>query len=241
MTGWFHDPAFWRGCRDLLFDDSRMAGAPAEVDWIVGHTGVELPAPVLDLCCGVGRHARAFAARGFAVTGVDLETTYLEEAKADGLELVHGDMRTFRREGAFDLAVNLFTSFGYFDDPADDRAVLENVFASLRPGGRFVLELKGKENLARVFQPIRAVELPDGAMLVMRSTLEGDWEYCRSPWTRFASGEREVYTMRTRLYSATELRALLEGVGFGEVAFFGSLAGDPFDHVANRTVAVARR
>ena len=66
--------------------------------------------------------ALELARRGFRVTGVDRTRLYLERAarraREEGLEveLVREDMRRFRRPEAFAAAVNLFTSFGYFDD-----------------------------------------------------------------------------------------------------------------------------
>ena len=55
------------------------------------------------------------------------------------------------RSAAFDLALNVFTSFGYFEDQAENRRVLENIFASLKPGGAFVFDHLGKEVLASQF------------------------------------------------------------------------------------------
>ncbi|MHC4848861.1 MAG: class I SAM-dependent methyltransferase [Planctomycetota bacterium] len=243
MSEWFENREFWLRCRDLMFDEESVVCAPDEVVWIIERIGLERPAHVLDLCCGPGRHAAAFRTHGFDVTGVDLEPTYLDDARnhAPGLEAVQADMRAFRREGAFDLAVNLYTSFGYFEDPDDDRRVIENVFASLKPGGTLVVEMKGKESLARVFEPISAMELGDGSLLVAQRSIEGDWEFCRTTWTRFRGGEREEFTFCTRLYSAVEFRRLLAEAGFERIEFAGDLAGSPLDHKANRLVALARR
>lgn len=46
-------------------------------------------------------------------------------------------------------AINLFTSFGYFEDPAEDLRVAKNLHESLKPGGKLVMEMMGKEVLAR--------------------------------------------------------------------------------------------
>ena len=61
-------------------------------------------------------------------------------------------MRKFKRPDSFDLALNMFTSFGYFENPADDAQVLRNIHGSLQPGGSLVLETIGKEVLGRIFQ-----------------------------------------------------------------------------------------
>jgi SAM-dependent methyltransferase len=78
------------------------------------------------------------------------------------IELVEGDMRDFRRPASYDLALSMFTSFGYFESRADDLRVLRNVRESLKPGGVFVVDVMGKEWLARHFQPTRSRSLADG-------------------------------------------------------------------------------
>jgi 2-polyprenyl-3-methyl-5-hydroxy-6-metoxy-1,4-benzoquinol methylase len=79
---------------------------------------------------------------GFSVTGVDRTAFLLDEARRHALtegvevEWVQEDMRSFARPNAYDLAVSVYTSFGYFDDPADNRLVLRNLFTSLKSGGK---------------------------------------------------------------------------------------------------------
>jgi len=85
---------------------------------------------VLDLACGAGRHSIELAKRGLEVVGYDLSEPLLKAARAAArkasarVTFVHGDMRDLPYHGEFDAVVNLFTSFGYFEDPKDDRTVL---------------------------------------------------------------------------------------------------------------------
>src|SRR5258706_5988125 len=98
----------------------------AEGDWI------------LDLACGAGRHAAELERLGARVVGFDLSPSMLRRARAGGRgPLVRGDMRGLPfRPGSFGLAVNLFTSFGYFRDDAEHRLVLRQGAACRGPGGR---------------------------------------------------------------------------------------------------------
>jgi hypothetical protein len=103
----------------------------------------ELPAGsrVLDCPCGQGRHAHLLAEAGFDVDGVDYSAELLAVAAKRGtgrsLRYTRGDMRKLpaRWAGRFDAVVNLFTSFGFFDTPADDRRVLAEFARVLKPGG----------------------------------------------------------------------------------------------------------
>lgn len=110
-----------------------------EVDNIVRRTGVAPPAEVLDLACGTGRHSLVFAARGFAVTGLDYSAPFLREgrrnARKAGLRVrfVQGDMKDLGAhfaDGRFDLVVALFNSFGYFTRRSDDTTMLRAVLCA---------------------------------------------------------------------------------------------------------------
>jgi len=66
----------------------------------------------------------------------------------------------------FDIAISLFTSFGYFEDPRDDQKVLANVHASLKPGGKLLMDMSGKEVIARTFQPTGWSEPEPGTLVL---------------------------------------------------------------------------
>ncbi|MEA3403954.1 MAG: class I SAM-dependent methyltransferase [Armatimonadota bacterium] len=125
MRPWHEDDAFWATWRPAMFGAERWERAPEEVEQALELLHPPDGARILDLCCGPGRHSLELARRGFRVTAVDRTEEYLRslrEAAADeGLEVeaVLEDMRRYRQPAAFDAAINLFTSFGYFEDEAE--------------------------------------------------------------------------------------------------------------------------
>src|SRR5947207_10667210 len=127
---WFEDDEHWRAMYDYVFDESRFTAAAADIDRVVKLSGVARGA-ALDMGCGAGRHSIALARKGFQVTGVDQSPFLLTKAREKSLgapvEYVQADMRKFSRPGAFDLAVSMYTSFGYFDTREEDLAVLRNL------------------------------------------------------------------------------------------------------------------
>jgi SAM-dependent methyltransferase len=229
-----------------MFTERAWENAPREVEQALELLGVGEGAEVLDLCCGPGRHSLELARRGYRVTAVDRTAEYLEmlaeatEAEGLAIEVVHEDMRRFRREGAFDAVVNLFTSFGYFEDQDDDRAVAANMRASLRPGGRLLMELMSKEILARIFDPRRWQWLDEDTIKLEETEVTRNWTWVRTRWILLRGSERTERVVEHRIYSAAELMALLEQAGFGEFEVFGGLEGAPYDHEAKRLVVLAR-
>ena len=157
------------------------------------------------------------------------------------IEWVHDDMRRFVRPGAYDLVVSMFTSFGYFEDPDENRAVLRNVFQSLVAGGIFLMDSSGKEILARHFQSSGVDVLPNGDMFIERRQIVEDWQKVQSEITTIVQGRIRVFPIRLWIFSAGELKALLSDAGFKKIKIYGSFDGAPYGPDAARLIAVAEK
>jgi SAM-dependent methyltransferase len=247
MGEWFEDESFWENFGPVMFSEERVQAARAEVDALIALMELQPGAHVLDLPCGVGRHSLEFARRGFQVTAVDRTPRYLDaatnQAAQEGLtiEFVQADMRIFERPNFFDGAINLFTSFGYFDDASDDLMVARNFASSLKPGARMVVDMNGKEVLARKFRDREWHRQPDGSLMLEERKVIGAWERIENHWMLLRGADRMDGNFTVRLYSGVELATLLKRAGFGDVTIYGSLAATPYDQDAERLVAVARK
>jgi SAM-dependent methyltransferase len=244
---WFENEEYWSAFDGLMFSAERIANGSREVDAVLALVEIRAESAVLDLCCGPGRHAVWFAVRGHRVTGVDRSPGLLTRARVRAAEVgvsatfVQQDAREFLRPGEFDLAVNLFTSFGYFDSEADQRRLLRNVHASLKTGGTFVVEMMGKEVLARIFQECVSTPGPDDTLFVCRHTVVRDWTRVRNDWSVLSGGSVRHFQFEHWIYSGRELRDLLVEAGFADVRLFGGLDGQEYGSKAMRLVAVARK
>ncbi|MFF9298600.1 class I SAM-dependent methyltransferase [Streptomyces sp. NPDC014764] len=129
------------------------------------------------------------------MTGVDLSPAMLDRARkrsADaGAEVtyVRADAREYEAPGGFDVVLDMFTSFGYFEDPADNARVLRTMYTCLAPGGKLVLDLTGKELLARRVTPPKVVRRGDDLM-VQTDTVLDEWARLRSEWVLVAGPGR---------------------------------------------------
>jgi len=243
---WFDDGSFWRDLYPFMFPEQRMAAADEQVA-----SALALTKPpgksALDLCCGPGRCSIALAKKGFAVTGVDKTKYLLDKARARAraahlkIEWVQADMRDFVRADFFALVLSMFTSFGYFNDRREDLQVLQNIFESLQAGGACLIEVLGKERLAKILQPTTSAVLPDGTLMVERHEIFDDWTRVRNEWLLIKDGKVKQFTFHHTVYSGLELRDRLERAGFTNIQLFGSLTGEPYGPNAERLIVVARK
>jgi SAM-dependent methyltransferase len=254
---WFQDKTFWEEYAPIIFDAKRWSEVPTVADGVTRLAKLRLydetpaaftrtPPRVLDLCCGFGRITTELARRGFCPTGVDITETYLTAAREEAayekldIEFVHADARSFRRPGAFDAALNLYISFGYFEDPKDDRLLVKNVYDSLKDGGAFIIETLGKEIVVRDF--VEAEWFERGGYLVLTRYVPLDsWGSLQNQWILIGKGRRIERTFTQRLYAASELRSLLLETGFSSVEIYGDWDEAPYDQRAAALIAVARK
>jgi len=259
--GWYEDIEFWEHFAPIMFDDTRWAEVPLVADAVTRlsrfnlygetpddewHIPLKEVPKVLDLCCGIGRISCELARMGFSVTGVDLTGSFLktaiEDAKYENLniEYILGDAREFKRSGFFDTAVNLYISFGYFSDQKDDFKVLLNAHESLKKNGTFIIETLGKEIAVRDFVEAEWFERAGYTMLTEYEPLDA-WTFLKNRWILIKGAERLEKTFIQRLYSASELRALLREAGFRKVEIYGDWDESAYNQYANKLIAVARK
>lgn len=243
---WFDDDAFWRDLYPYIFTERRFEAAVDDTRKVIRLVRPRGKA-VLDLACGPGRFAIAFAKRGYRVTGVDRTKFFLDRARdraragKASVEWIRQDMRDFVRPDTYDLAICMYTSFGYFQDPGEDVHVLRQVFESLRPGGALVIDVMGKEQIAARFAPVNAEPFDDGALLVQRRAIQDDWTRIWNEWTIVRRGRASSYEFTHTIYSGRELRDRFVQAGYSDVKLYGNFDGEPYGLTSPHLVAVGRK
>jgi SAM-dependent methyltransferase len=210
-----------------LFDEDYLRTLPfltpqatqAEAEFVIDTLSLTPGAQVLDVGCGYGRHAMELAARGFHVVGLDLSTSLLlrggEEASRRGLTInfVRGDMRELDFDAQFDGAYCLFSTFGYFDDETNKKA-LQNIAHALKPNGRIVIEILNRDYLI--------ADLPtrvwwEGEGCVVLEEVELNYFSSRIQVNRsvvFDDGRQLEQEISVRAYSLHEVGKLMHAAGF---------------------------
>ena len=219
----------------LMVDVQRRipAQTEAEADFLVEALAPPAGGKILDVPCGTGRLSVALAERGYAVTGVDLNTAVLDNGRKDAaernlrVEFAQRDMRDLPWPGQFDSAFCFGNSFSYFDDDGN-RDFLEAVHAALKPGGRFVLETRFCAE--GVFQQmLKKAWFPLGDLFFLVDTAyDPATAQLTSSYTIIQDGRVERQQATYRIYTYRELLQLFRDAGFGNLETFGSLKREPF-------------
>ena len=163
---------------------------------------------VLDVCCGAGRHARALAARGYTVTGVERDAAAVAKAREmeGGPDYIQASVRDYRPEAAaYDLAIVMSQSFGYFDAAAN-RDLLQRLANGIREGGRIILDLWNPEFFA-AHQGERDLQTPTG-LVHETKRVENGRLFVRLDYPGGAQDDFEW-----QLFTGPEMRSMAESVG----------------------------
>jgi SAM-dependent methyltransferase len=225
---------------DELFDEIylttyavnlRERDSPAEAAAAARLAGVQPPAEILDAPGGFGRHSIPLADAGFRVTSVDRSAVQQEEGRrragdAEWPRFVQADFRELPfDERSFDAVLCLFSSIGYRGEKSD-RETFAEFLRVLRPGAALVVETQHRDRIMAIFQERGWEHLEDDAVLLE----ERRFDYVAGEITTDhtlapADGSRRSVSFRLRVYTATELVRMLDGVGFGTIECFGDLEG----------------
>jgi SAM-dependent methyltransferase len=235
MTAWWDD--FFDADYLRLWEGAEAAGkAELQAQGLRTLLGIGPGTRVLDAPCGYGRIARELAAAGAEVLGVDMSATLLAEAErrrgsvsTDRLRYRRHDLRDPLAETAFDVAINVFSSLGYGTEQ-DDAAILSTLCRALRPGGLLFVETMHRDQVAANLVRAKPAgrRLPDGTLMLEEPRLDPVSGRVETNWYwsgRQGSGQK---SSSIRIYNATELIRLIEGVGFMLRSTHRGCFPDPF-------------
>jgi len=187
---------------------------------------------VLDMACGAGRHAIAFAKKGFNVTAVDLSERLLEEAKKNAIttgvsiDFTLSDILKFETDLKFDLAVNLFTSIGYFEDDEENFAVIKKANSLIKNGGFFVLDYFNKNFLLKNLVPTSIIS-KNGLKITQNRSILGNRVVKKIIIEK--DGSIEEFYESVRLYSHEEIDSFMNRAGFNIIKEMGDFYGNAYE------------
>jgi 2-polyprenyl-3-methyl-5-hydroxy-6-metoxy-1,4-benzoquinol methylase len=200
---------------------------------------------ILDVPCGMGRLSLPLADRGMNVTGVDFSAKYIARARRV-LRKARLDARFFRRDmreiefdREFDVVLNWFTSFGYFDRTGDLN-FLERAWKALKPGGRILIEMSNKSWDLAHKRP-RAKQVVAGVTVSHLFTYDPSSGRMNGVWRLSKGKRREQHRLSLKLYNGADMRRILREAGFRNIRLYGHPPLGRFSRHSRRMIAVAER
>jgi SAM-dependent methyltransferase len=217
-----------------------------EIDFIDSVLDLDLGSLVLDLCCGQGRHAIKLAETGYSVIGLDLSNILLDianESSTDNLWYINADMRSIPiKENSLDAVINLFTSFGFFDDEGNIQA-LKSVASILKPKGKLFMDY---------WNPYAAVQL-DGTRNwwwiddkhLNLAEVKYDYISGRLKDIRTVIDFKKASINETvrdiKFYTLPELETMLKSAGMRIIKVFGDIDGRDYDSGSRRLITLSEK
>lgn len=220
---WFDSPYY-----HLLYFHRDEADARDFIDVLISYLQLPVSSHVLDLACGRGRHAIYMNQQGYRVTGLDLSTQSIALAKRhenERLFFATHDMRQPLPQ-TYDLILNLFTSFGYFDTDKEHLAALNNIHSGLRDGGTFVLDFM---NAPRVMETLVAHNRCEIEGVVFEMSRRIDGSHIIKDIHIHDGRKKLTFHENVRAFTPESLQSMLESAGFQVIDLWGDYTLNPFD------------
>jgi ubiquinone/menaquinone biosynthesis C-methylase UbiE len=210
--------------------------------------GLPVGSRVLDAPCGQGRHAHLLAEAGFRVDGIDYSRQLIGLAKKRGVEptlrYTRCDMRRLptRWTARFDAVINLFTSFGFFDSPADDARTIAEFARVLKPGGVLVWQGASRDGVMAHFLFRDWWETREKALVMQERSFDSLSGILSIESTiRRSDGRTSRRQHRIRLYTATRIAELCAQANLIVEEAFDGFSSHPLRRRSTEMLLIARK
>ncbi len=193
-------------------------------------------AKILDLACGNGRHSNILAKHSFEIHGSDLSENNIDLANQSNIgTLKVGDMRKVYLANYFDLVLNLFTSFGYFEDENDNLLTLSAVCENLKPNAAFVQDYFNVHYVKSILNTIDDRNI-DGILFRITKTIDNNQIVKTISFE--TEGKPYVFYEKVNLYQLSDFESMYEKVGLKIENVYGDYDLSPFDNETSKRLII---
>lgn len=213
------------------------------VQLILSYINLDKEAKIIDLCCGQGRHAFLFAREGFEVYGFDLSRTLLQVAKFKNNQsgntfFIQADMRYLPAVHSFDLLLNLFTSFGYFESDSENKIVFEQFYQVLKPGGYFVFDYFHTPYVLANLERYQTEQIGD-LIVKQERFIEGSRVQKIIRLNR--EGKKSTFYESVKMYNSEQILRMMEETSLSVRYIFGDYLGSPLSEESERIIIIGQK
>ncbi len=222
-----------------LYQDRDDSEAKLFIDKLIAFLNPKQTAQILDLACGKGRHSIHLANKGFEITGVDLSKEsilFAKQFEQVNLHFHEHDMRNLFRANHFDYILNLFTSFGFFDNDEEHEKTFLNIAKGLKSDGLFVFDFL---NFYRVYDNLIPIETKtiDGITFNIKRFIKDGFIYKQIDFD--ADGQSWSFEERVRGFKVEELEQMFKNVGLKILHTFGNYDLENYKKSSKRLIIIS--
>lgn len=215
FASWFDTPYY-----HILYKERNHQEAHDFMDNLTHYLNLPEKAKVLDLACGKGRHSIYLNQLGYEVVGADLSENSIVEANKSQNETLHFQVHDMREafEVKYDAIFNLFTSFGYFENEADNLTTLKAMKESLSEYGFAVIDFMNVNQVVNNLVPNEVKTVENIEFHIKRHFSEG---YIYKEINFEDQGEKFHFTERVKALTLQDFEELMEEAGIFLLDIFG--------------------
>lgn len=234
---WFDSPYY-----HILYAHRDEEEARGFIERLVTKLDIAPNANILDAACGKGRHSITLASLGFNITGIDLSAYNIEAAKKSegkNLRFEEWDIRHVYRNNYFDYVFNLFSSFGYFEEDADDRLVIASFSQSLKKGGKLAIDYINTEYAVKYMKKREIIPRGEIQFHIQKRIENG---FIRKKIEFLAEGADHRFEECLKIINLRQFETMLEGSGFVLQQIFGDYELNEFNSSSSpRLIMIAEK
>lgn len=198
---------------------------------------------ILDIGCGQGRHLSVFAQKQLQITGIDLSLVLLKIAKKNNINNSHinfiqADMRRLPLNATFDLILNLFTSFGYFEHDKENKMVLYQIARLLKKSGHFVLDYFNSDYVKANLIPRHKKKI---GKLIIEQQRYIENSRIKKKINFIKNGRTSTYLESVKLYSPEEIFKMFGSLNLKIKKTFGNYDGSDFHKHSPRIIVIGEK
>lgn len=226
----------------LLYKNRDAKEAQVFIDNLIEKLQLKKGHKLIDIACGKGRHAIYFNKKGMTVTGIDLSPNSIAFAKQNensNLQFSVHDMREVYKENYFDIATNLFTSFGYFDNEEDEKKAIHAMAKNLKSDGLLIIDFM---NVKKVITHLILSEKKkiDGIIFNIKRSIYND--YIIKDIEIINDNKTLYFQEKVKLITLAKFSAIINNTGLKIIDIFGNYKLDHFNATkSDRLILICKK
>ena len=237
FANWF-DSSYYH----ILYKNRDEKEAELFIENLITKLQIKKESKLIDIACGKGRHATYFNSLGLDVTGVDLSPNSIATATKNEnatLQFAVHDMREVYKKNNFDIATNLFTSFGYFEKEEDEQKAINAMAKNLKSGGFLIIDFMNVKKVITNLVPNEQKTIDNIVFNITRKVENG---HIIKDIEIIDGTEKQHFQEKVKAITLADYSEFISNAGLKIIDIFGNYKLDSFeDNIADRLILICKK